>query len=325
MKEFERKRRLIDFMFDLPDLHADIRRKFDCWILGQENDLAVDRILRELWESHIPVNMPEETRRGLLRLHEAIDRRRGIRKRIVRWTSAAAAVLLIFAGGYLTATNARHSTPDLILLAGRDNAGEFTLPDGTRVWLNGESRLTCPAEFAGSAREVSLSGEAYFEVQKDSLRPFRVQMNRLQIEVLGTSFDAIGYASGSCDEVILRTGSVRVTNSSLKRPIVLKPNQRLCLDHADNTIRIERVDAENYCRWFESSLIFDNTPFREILINLERRYHTEISFPETVPLDKRLSLTVNREPLEHIMEVIAALLPVEYEIRSDRMILTDKH
>ena len=87
----------------------------------------------------------------------------------------------------------RHSHPksEVTLLTAKGHVGEFTLPDGTKVWLNGESRLKYNAEFSGRTRDVALTGEAFFEVRKDTLRPFRVSMNDLQVEVLGTSFDAM--------------------------------------------------------------------------------------------------------------------------------------
>lgn len=95
-----------------------------------------------------------------------------------------AAVLLIFAGGYYFAARTVRPAEEITLLTAKGNVGEFTLPDGSRVWLNGESRLKYPAEFSGPTREVALSGEAFFEVSKDSLRPFRVNMDNLQVEVL---------------------------------------------------------------------------------------------------------------------------------------------
>lgn len=326
MDEKERQRRIFDFVFDSPDIPADIRRKFEGWLLGHEADRTTSRIMQELWEEHAACASAEESRRGLRRLHDAIRRRRRnrIRHRILRWTGVAAALALIFTGGYLTATRVHRPVGEVILLTAKDNASEFTLPDGTRVWLNGESRLSYPAEFSAREREVSLSGEAYFEVCRDTLRPFRVKMNALQVEVLGTSFDAIGYASSACEEVILKSGSVRVTGSSLARPVLLEPNEKLRLSRADNRISVETVDAGNYCRWFEPCLIFDSTPLGAILTNLERRYHTEIVFPPTIPVDMRLSFTVYREPLENILEVMGTLLPIGYEIRDDRVTVWDK-
>lgn len=326
MDEKERQRRIFDFVFDSPDIPADIRQKFEKWLLEHEADLTTVGIMQELWDGHAATASVEESRRGLGRLHEAIRRRvrLAIRRRILRWTGVAAALALIFTGGYLTAMRVHRPVGEVILLTAKDNTGEFTLPDGTRVWLNGESRLSYPAEFSGREREVSLCGEAFFEVCRDTLRPFRVRMNSLQVEVLGTSFDAIGYAWASCDEVILKSGSVRVTHSSQARPVLLEPNEKLRLDRADNTLRVETVDAENYCRWFEPRLIFDSAPLGDILINLERRYHTEIAFPATIPADTRLSFTVYREPLENILEVMGTLLPIGYEIRDERVTVWDK-
>ena len=185
-------------------------------------------------------------------------------------------------------------------------------------------RLKYPAEFSGPTREVALSGEAFFEVSKDSLRPFRVNMDNLQVEVLGTSFDAIGYSFGSHQEIILKTGSVKVSGADLGKPVLLRPDEKLSLDTRTRQVTVRQVDARNYCSWFESRLIFDNTPLADIITNLERRYNVEIALSSHIRVDKRLSLVVYHEPLEDILDVMATLIPIRYRIDGNQVLITKK-
>lgn len=228
----QQRKQIIDYIFNNPNVPAKIRRAFEEWMLTRENEAEIDEILLEMWNRHTADATIKETRLGLQRLHAAIKpgRVRMLGRRILRYAGMAAAVLLIFAGGYYFAARTVRPAEEITLLTAKGNVGEFTLPDGSRVWLNGESRLKYPAEFSGPTREVALSGEAFFEVSKDSLRPFRVNMDNLQVEVLGTSFDAIGYSFGSHQEIILKTGSVKVSGADLGKPVLLRPDEKLSLD-----------------------------------------------------------------------------------------------
>ena len=223
----QQRKQIIDYIFNNPNVPAKIRRAFEEWMLTRENEAEIDEILLEMWNRHTADATIKETRLGLQRLHAAIKpgRVRMLGRRILRYAGMAAAVLLIFAGGYYFAARTVRPAEEITLLTAKGNVGEFTLPDGSRVWLNGESRLKYPAEFSGPTREVALSGEAFFEVSKDSLRPFRVNMDNLQVEVLGTSFDAIGYSFGSHQEIILKTGSVKVSGADLGKPVLRGPTK----------------------------------------------------------------------------------------------------
>ncbi|WP_295935419.1 FecR domain-containing protein [uncultured Alistipes sp.] len=322
----QQRKQIIDYIFNNPNVPEDIRRHFEQWILTQENDAQVNEILQEMWDKHAAYATDEENSQGLERLHAAIrpNNVRMLARRILRYAGVAAAIVLVFIGGYYSASKATSASEKIMLLTAKGNVGEFTLPDGTRVWLNGESRLKYPADFAGKAREVSLSGEAFFEVTKDSLRPFKVNMTGLQVEVLGTSFDAMSYSFGSNQEIVLKSGSVKVSGSDLAKPVLLKPDERFALNRRTKQVSIETVDADNYCRWFESRLVFDNTPLRDIITNLERRYNIEISLSPQIQVDRRLSMVVYHEPLEDIMEVMSSLISIRYRIEGNHVLITRK-
>lgn len=111
---------------------------------------------------------------------------------ILRWTRVAAVLILLLGIGYVIGSWQEHSIPDVIvqnqLITAKGSKGRFSLPDGSVVWLNSETKLTYPSQFASDKRLVSLEGEAYFEVAKDTKKPFVVQAGEIEVEVLGTSF-----------------------------------------------------------------------------------------------------------------------------------------
>ena len=320
----QQRKQIIDYIFNNPNVPAKIRRAFEEWMLTRENEAEIDEILLEMWNRHTADATIKETRLGLQRLHAAIKpgRVRMLGRRILRYAGMAAAVLLIFAGGYYFAARTVRPAEEITLLTAKGNVGEFTLPDGSRVWLNGESRLKYNAEFSGRTRDVALTGEAFFEVRKDTLRPFRVSMNDLQVEVLGTSFDVMNYAFGSSEEVVLKTGSVKISGEHLRSPVTLRPDERFSLDRLSKRACVEKVDARNYSQWFSPRLIFDNTPLKDIIINLERRYNIEISLSSNISPEKRL--VVCHEPLEDLMEVMSSLMSIRYRIDGNRVLITQR-
>ena len=322
MDERERQRRILNFIYAQPDIPTSVRHAFRQWMADQERNPEVDRLMEELWETNDAEASPEKIRKGLDRLHAKIRRSR--LRHVLRYAGAAAAAVLMFAGGYFSATRSEKPVERITLVTAKGHMGEFTLPDGSRVWLNEESRLAYDADFSGKAREVTLSGEAFFEVEKDSLRPFRVEMGGLEIEVLGTSFDAIGYAADPARQVILKSGSVSISGEGLSRPVRLCPDQKFTQSVLQGEFSIEQVDARNYCQWFEERLVFYNMPLTDIIVNLERKYHVEIVLSPSLPANKRLSLVVQHEPLEDIMEVISRLMPVRCQIDGDRVFVTNR-
>lgn len=319
----EDRKRIIDYIFNHPNTSEEIRRRFERWILSRETDVQIDEILQEIWERHTAPIQEEEDRRGLERLHATLRRRERwiLPRRVWRYAGMVAAVVAVFVGGYYSSGWFSEPEARVTWVTSKENVGDFQLPDGTKVWLNGESQLTYNADFQGRTRDVSLSGEAFFEVRKDSLRPFRVHMGNLQVEVLGTSFDARSYQSGSREEIVLKSGSVKISGNSLRESVVLHPDERFTYDRNLKSSRIERVDARNYCQWFAPRLIFNNTPLRDVITNLERRYNVEISLSAYISSDVRLSLVVGREPLDDILDVMSSILSVRYRIDGSHVLI----
>lgn len=149
------------------------------------------------------------------------------------------------------------------------------LEDGTVVTLNAESELVYPSVFDGETREVSLSGEAFFEVAHDADRPFFVQVDGYRIQVLGTRFNVSAYGDEPRRHTTLVEGSVRILPQGAGdsgREILLHPGEQFSQDAASGRSRVARVDTERYTAWMAGEFVFDNTSLGEILRTVSRWY-----------------------------------------------------
>ena len=147
----------------------------------------------------------------------------------------------------------------------------MTLTDGTNVWLNARTSLTYPVKFSKKNRQVILDGEAYFEVAKDKTKPFIVQTNKYNVEVLGTKFDVNAYSETGEFETTLMSGSVRVASTSdPAQNLTLKPNNKVYLQ--DGELHVSVVDDFNPYRWKEGLICFKNESFTSIMKDFEKYY-----------------------------------------------------
>ena len=174
-----------------------VQRQFRSWCLREEGSHEKTEALREEWERLDPAAVlptDEEAYRGkLARLHG--EMRPPLRLRTIplsRRAAAVAAAVVVLAMS-VEFFVVRHLTADstTVLVTAENSKGRFTLPDGSVVWLNADSRLAYSNRFVDSEkREVRLEGEAFFDVRRDTLRPFEVTMGDLEVRVLGTRFNA---------------------------------------------------------------------------------------------------------------------------------------
>jgi transmembrane sensor len=146
---------------------------------------------------------------------------------------------------------------------------QLTLPDGTNVWLNAASSITYPTAFTTSTREVTITGEAYFEVRKNTAKPFVVKTQKEDITVLGTEFNVNAYANEPAMKTSLLEGSVKVGNS------VLRPGQA----YVNGTIIITNVQQD--VAWKNGVFNFEGADLRTVMRQLERWYDIEVKITGT--------------------------------------------
>ncbi|WP_029280222.1 FecR family protein [Pedobacter borealis] len=154
------------------------------------------------------------------------------------------------------------------------------LPDGTSVWLNAGSSLRYPVNFDGGERRVELIGEGYFEVAKDSEKPFRVQTRGQVVEVLGTHFNINSYEEEAFTKTSLLEGSVRIRSLINKRTIVLFPGQQA--KHNDYTLEVKNVDVNEVAAWKDGFFVFSDESAETVMRKIARWYDLEVIYENNI-------------------------------------------
>ena len=168
----------------------------------------------------------------------------------------------------------------------------LTLSDGTRVYLNAESRLKYPVVFRGTERVVELSGEAYFKVSKDALRPFVVKMNGVNVRVLGTSFNVRSYADEGQVVTTLVEGCVQVRG--VGNTVSLAPGQQALEVSGTRNIKVLDVDVAPYVAWHEGKFYFVHAPLNSIMEELARWYDVEVVFENPAVREECFTIEMQR-------------------------------
>lgn len=307
---------------DIPD---EEREKIESWILDRSDERRMSESIARIWASGEDmsgrVNMA-----GLIRLLQSIEaptvrntRCYGASGMIWR-VAAVAAVLAVLIFGAVNMLEKRLPEPDMMLVTATGSVGEFTLPDGSHVWLNGGTTLAYNRDFsAGGFRKVKIDGEAYFDVAHDNDCPFIVDMDDMQIQVTGTEFDVRNYTACRTHDIILREGSINVSGPWGDKHVTMAPGEMLVFNRETGKVMLSHTDADNYCRWFERFSIFDNEPLSDILINVSRRYGVDLKIESGVDTSFCLSVTMGGESLESIMGVLSYLSPITYEISGNTL------
>ena len=192
------------------DMPGEVQQRFAEWLRDPASRDEKERALENYWNG-LRAEEPGGRERKLERLHEAMRRGERFRvRRIWRNVAAAAAVVLLAAGtNYVVVKDYLRTKIETNIVTSAHDKGEYVLPDGTHIWLNAGSVLRYYGDLTGRRRVVELDGEGFFKVRHDADRPFILQMEDMNIEVLGTEFDVINYAEFATTEAILCNGSIR--------------------------------------------------------------------------------------------------------------------
>ncbi|MDR1274500.1 MAG: FecR domain-containing protein [Odoribacteraceae bacterium] len=201
--------------------------------------------------------------------------------------------------------------------------GEYflVLSDGTRVWLNADSELRYPVTFAGDRREVFLSGEAYFNVARDSARPFIVESGETRVEVLGTKFNVSAYRDEERVVTTLEEGSVQVSARGESR--VLSPGTRAV--STPTGLEVTAANAAIDIGWIHRTFEFVEMPLGDITRQLQRWYDVEFTYRDAGLECIPFTGTVGRDlPLQEVLQAIERLADIAFTLQSNRIEVTQK-
>lgn len=242
----------------------------------------------------------------------------------VKWykssmTIAASALIILFIGTlsfYFYNKFVKNAYIEVISEKGQRK--EFTLPDGSRVWLNSDTKIRYDKNFDKSVREVMLCGEAYFSVVKDASRPFIVKTFKLNIKVLGTVFNVKSYPGDKTIETTLVTGLVSIEKNNDKEheaPILVKPKQKAVFSVAAEQIKVEQVNVDKTTSWKNGKLVIDNEPIDAVMAKLQRWYGVKVELVGKLgSTDDRYTFTVKDENIEEVINLLQLTSRITFKI-----------
>ena len=259
------------------------------------------------------------------RIHHIIHKnenrkKQTVLKRIYRWYSVAAAVLLIpilIAGGIWVAGQSQNdivlaeSPVTSTIFAPLGSRISFSLPDGTEGWLNSGSSLEYKIPFNNN-RQVAISGEAWFDVAHDAGHPFEIAVGDSKVKVLGTKFNLEAYPEEDHIEVALEEGKVEFSTPGLQLDIEMKPDERLVLHDGEITINI--TDASKFAGWKEGKLIFRGDPMSEVARRMGRWYNVSVEVADKELEGYTIHGTFQDDSLEEVLRYLSMTSPIRYRL-----------
>ncbi len=246
------------------------------------------------------------------------------------WYRVAAAISFLLVASIIFVNRASifsASKPTPVTLLSKENPrgqkSQFQLPDGSKVWLNAESKISFPEIFSDTARLVTLEGEAFFDVKKDPLKPFIVKIGDLNVKVLGTSFDVKAYLGDEKFHVAVVTGKVKVSTPDGITTDLL-PNQATFYDTQSGSMaKTVDFDQELLLGWKEKVLKFKDTDYEEVFRRLSNWYDVEFIFPEGMKLEGEYSARFKDQSLANVLLGMEHSTGLKYKIK-DKVVYVKK-
>lgn len=268
------------------------------WIQAPEMD---DLVIRNWYRLHYKINKDQSKANNY-----------NLKNIWIKVASVAAFLLIgLLLGGLLTTSlSTRNNNYEILVFeTPRGEKSKVILPDGSKVWLNANSRLVYHS-FANAERKVELAGEAYFEVVHSENIPFVVKTTDCDITVLGTKFNVMAYKDFGRNEITLIEGSVKVNSVDSQK--VLNPGQMLILEK--NNMVIEEVNSSLFTGWVENKFNFRNIPLTELIKRLENWYDLDITLENKTGKEVNFTGTFkNEETIWQVLDAIKIYVPIRYE------------
>jgi len=292
-----------------------------------ENKL--DRMMQRIWEESAKIRLPEapDANDAWMRMEQLMDiqENESIQKTAIKSTvpvpfmkpglvwAIAAALVLTFISPILYNTL---TTTSIVVERGQFKT--LTLADGSTIKLNAESTLSYKQGFGNNHRNVTLSGEAYFDVKKGEF-PFIVQFGSATVEVLGTEFNI--HARGTDIDVLVVEGIVKVSGTEETKDVVLTAGQKVDFVNGDNPGNLEKFEHKKYPGWIYNRLILDQTNLKIVCKEIERKFNVKIEFASADLGNITVTGVIEADEFNPVMETLATLAQRSFKFEKDTYII----
>lgn len=293
------------------------------WLNSEKGNLEFEKLLDEKWLSN-SFQATENIDSSILfsRIKSRIEAKQSGRKQFfIRLRNAAAIFilgLLIPTVYFMVLNQPKDKLVYLKESLSNEKIKTLTLPDGTAVWLMSGSTITYPSNFSGSkTRNVEVKGEAFFNVAKDSLHPFILNLGEVGLKVVGTSFNVMNYGDENHINVVLKTGKVNLFKGEYDPDddfVHLAPGQMMTYKKGEPELRVSNVEVAKYTSWINGTLLFHNDRFEDVVKRLEKWYNISIEINDREVSDFLFTATIKNENLDQIVDLLKYSTPFKYSM-----------
>lgn len=290
--------------------------------IQNDSDSSVGDMLNECWQKDLNIHvMPraakERTRRQINEKIKKDMRRIWFKRASTIAASILIPVLIISTVYFYKEMDHYKQIPNIVSVNKGQRAG-ITLPDGTIVHLNSESKLTYTPDFNGKLREVVLEGEAFFEVTPNKEKPFIVKTSVFDVEVLGTSFNVSVYNDENIVETALMEGKVKLTMQGCpSKPVYLTPSQKFIYSRSDRQGTISIMEGDTELAWKQGILAFSAEPLEEVFRKIERWYGVTMHYDKESLVNDNFTGQFKMISIQEMMNILRMHYNLKFKIENN--------
>ncbi|MFT7156028.1 MAG: transmembrane sensor [Parvicella sp.] len=286
-------------------------------------DKAYNKLSQKVFD---PTAKKGEKESKIVVMHNAVKKRR------IVWLSIAASIVLLIGVFFITddpeiPTENRDFISVIVKENPKGRKSQIFLPDGSKVWLNAESRIEYHQTFGKADRNIKLQGEAYFDVEKNGLLPFVVSTSQISVTALGTEFNVSAFLDESSIEVLLTEGKVLVTDLGQDND-----DEYLIIGESIEYSKTERIftknmsDFDHQLAWKNNTLSFQDASEKEVIRTLERWYGVQIDILNgSKSKSWKYNSRFENESLENVLNSMGHVKKFDFTIRGESVTITYKN
>lgn len=240
---------------------------------------------------------------------------------------AAILIVGIVMGALVMNRSLKQEPVFITFLAPKGSISQMVLADSSIVYLNAGSEIRYSPEAKNNSREVFLKGEAWFNVTKNTKKPFVVHTPYYNVNVTGTCFNIKAYENDAEVTTTLEEGAVEITSSEkfkLAENILLQTGQQVVFNKYSRTLLVRKVNTNMFTSWKENKLMFINMNLKELIVLLERKYGVNIEVSDNSLLDYHYDGTIRNETVLEVLNLLEETLPIKYKIENQIILITKK-
>lgn len=299
--------------------------KVQQWLIDDENSEEKEKGSLEYWDT-LEASSDSTTYSALKRVltKAGIIKQKStipLRHRLMRIAAVIIPALVLVGGAYYFSQ--REQIVEVFTAYGETR--HIILPDSSEVWLNSGSNIQYRSKFKGDSRSISLDGEAYFSVRKNTSKPFVVKTSSLTVDVLGTEFNVKAYMDDSKTITTLNRGEIRVITVSDQSRILL-PNEQLTYNNHTSDISVQKVYTNNISAWKSGQLIFIEATLDEMLQTLERRFNVSFESENIESSEQGYTIKfLKDDSIESVLDILKDVVGgFSYQIEGDKIKIMSK-